>query len=76
MSLRLPDFAALDFDDIALAPVDRTGGEAWATPEGLDVKPAYGPDDVAGLDFLDGYPGLAPFARGPYPTMYVTNPWT
>lgn len=76
MRPRLPDFAALDFDDIALAPVDRTGGEAWATPEGLDVKPAYGPDDVAGLDFLDGYPGLAPFARGPYPTMYVTNPWT
>jgi methylmalonyl-CoA mutase len=76
MSPRLPDFAALDFDEIALAPVDRTGGEAWATPEGLDVKPAYGPDDVAGLDFLDGYPGLAPFARGPYPTMYVTNPWT
>ncbi|MEW6597991.1 MAG: methylmalonyl-CoA mutase [Pseudomonadota bacterium] len=76
MSPRLPDFAALDFDDIALPPVDRAGGEAWTTPEGLDVKPAYGPDDVAGLDFLDGYPGLAPFARGPYPTMYVTNPWT
>jgi methylmalonyl-CoA mutase len=76
MSPRLPDFAALDFDDIALSPVDRTGGEAWATPEGLEVKPAYGPNDVAGLDFLDGYPGLAPFARGPYPTMYVTNPWT
>jgi methylmalonyl-CoA mutase len=76
MSPRLPDFAALDFDDIALAPVDRAGGEAWTTPEGLDVKPAYGPDDAAGLDFLDGYPGLAPFARGPYPTMYVTNPWT
>ncbi|WP_238990913.1 methylmalonyl-CoA mutase family protein, partial [Acidovorax sp. ST3] len=49
---------------------------AWDTPEGLALKPIYGPEDVAGLDFLDGYPGLAPFGRGPYPTMYVTNPWT
>ena len=40
------------------------------------MKPAYGPDDLAGLDFLDTYPGIAPFLRGPYPTMYVTQPWT
>jgi methylmalonyl-CoA mutase len=40
------------------------------------VKPSYGPADVAGLDFTGGYPGLAPFVRGPYPTMYATNPWT
>ena len=40
------------------------------------MKPAYGADDLAGLDFLDTYPGLAPFLRGPYPTMYVTQPWT
>jgi methylmalonyl-CoA mutase len=40
------------------------------------VKPVYGPDDVAGLDFLDTYPGIAPYLRGPYPTMYVTQPWT
>ena len=31
---------------------------------------------MEGLDFLNGYPGLAPFGRGPYPTMYATNPWT
>ena len=40
------------------------------------MKPAYGPDDVTGLDFLDTYPGIAPYLRGPYPTMYVTQPWT
>ena len=34
------------------------------------------PDDLAGLDFLDTYPGIAPYLRGPYPTMYVTQPWT
>ncbi len=48
----------------------------WRTPEGIAVKPAYGADDLAGLDFLDTYPGIAPFLRGPYPTMYVTQPWT
>ena len=48
----------------------------WLTPEGIAVKPAYGPDDLAGLDFLDTFPGIAPFLRGPYPTMYVTQPWT
>ena len=48
----------------------------WLTPEGIDVKPLYGPDDARGLDFLDGFPGIPPYVRGPYPTMYVTQPWT
>ena len=59
------------------APRRRAGDAApWLTPEGIAVKPAYGPDDLAGLDFLDTYPGIAPYLRGPYPTMYVTQPWT
>ena len=49
---------------------------SWLTPEGIPVKPAYGPADRAGLDFLDTYPGLPPYLRGPYPTMYVNQPWT
>ncbi|GAA0637057.1 methylmalonyl-CoA mutase [Sporichthya brevicatena] len=49
---------------------------SWSTPEGIDVKPLYGKDDLAGLDFLGTYPGIAPFLRGPYPTMYVNQPWT
>ena len=40
------------------------------------MKPVYGPDDRAGIDFLDTYPGIAPYLRGPYPTMYVNQPWT
>jgi methylmalonyl-CoA mutase len=50
--------------------------DPWLTPEGIPVKPHYGPDDRAGIDFLDTYPGLPPYLRGPYPTMYVTQPWT
>jgi methylmalonyl-CoA mutase len=48
----------------------------WETPEAIDVKPLYGPADVGGLDSLDTYPGLPPYVRGPYPTMYVGQPWT
>jgi len=70
---QFPDFAALSFD-AAAAPRTPSSGPAWETPEGVAVKPAYGPEDVAGL--TTGYPGLAPFVRGPYPTMYLTNPWT
>src|SRR6185295_16625043 len=71
----IPDFAKVDFAG-ASAAATVGAGQSWLTPEGIAVKPAYGPDDVAGLDFLDTYPGLPPYLRGPYPTMYVTQPWT
>ncbi|MGP4114147.1 methylmalonyl-CoA mutase [Streptomyces sp. 4N509B] len=48
----------------------------WRTPEGIDVPPLYTAEDLAGVDFLDTLPGIAPYLRGPYPTMYVTQPWT
>ncbi|MDH6281267.1 methylmalonyl-CoA mutase [Prescottella agglutinans] len=52
----------------------------WSTPEGIDVKPVYtkADRDAAEADGypLGSYPGAAPFLRGPYPTMYVNQPWT
>ncbi|MTB88689.1 methylmalonyl-CoA mutase [Aeromicrobium senzhongii] len=51
-------------------------GEPWQSPEGIPVKRLYTPEDLAGLDALDTYPGLTPFLRGPYPAMYTTQPWT
>ncbi|MQA33320.1 methylmalonyl-CoA mutase [Modestobacter roseus] len=55
----------------------RTPAEAaWQTPEGIAVPPLYTPADLAGLDTLGTYPGIAPYLRGPYPTMYTTQPWT
>jgi methylmalonyl-CoA mutase len=72
---RIPDFGAIAFAD-AVGAAAATVPEPWLTPEGISVKPVYEPGDVAGLDFLDGYPGIAPYLRGPYPTMYVTQPWT
>jgi methylmalonyl-CoA mutase len=71
---RLPDFTRIDWREPKTeAP---RGGEPWVTPEEIPVKPVYVADDVKGLDFLDTWPGIAPFLRGPYPTMYVTQPWT
>ena len=50
--------------------------QVWETPEGIDVPPLYSAADREGLDFLDTYPGIVPYLRGPYPTMYVNQPWT
>jgi len=71
---QIPDFIKVDFADVArrgAAPAD-----PWLTPEGIAVRSAYDGGDLAGIDAIDGYPGIAPFLRGPYPTMYVTQPWT
>ena len=48
----------------------------WDTPEAIGVKPLYTAADLDGLDFLETLPGIAPYLRGPYPTMYVNQPWT
>ncbi|MBC8019598.1 MAG: methylmalonyl-CoA mutase, partial [Methyloceanibacter sp.] len=72
---RIPSFVEVSFDQPNGAPV-RATAEAWQTPEGIAVNQAYGPKDIAGLDFLDGLPGVPPYLRGPYPTMYVQRPWT
>ena len=71
---RIPDFAGVTLGAAVSAPP--AAGDLWLTAEGIPVKVAYGPEDIAGLDVLDGFPGIAPFLRGPYPTMYVTQPWT
>ena len=71
----LPDFAHVPWRAPALAAPAEESAE-WQTPEGIAVRPAYTDTDIAGLDFVDGYPGLPPFLRGPYPTMYLDQPWT
>ncbi|WP_018260523.1 methylmalonyl-CoA mutase [Methylobacterium sp. WSM2598] len=73
---RIPDFSDIAFSAPGEVAPAAAPGEPWMTPEGIPVKGRYGPEDRRGLDFLDTYPGVAPFLRGPYPTMYVTQPWT
>ena len=71
-----PDFAGMPFETGPAPPTPAAEGDAWLTAEGIEIATHYGPEDAAGLDFTGGWPGLAPFVRGPYPTMYRTNPWT
>ena len=71
-----PDFASIPFEMAPGSATQAIKGEPWLTAEGIEIATRYGPEDAAGLDFTAGWPGLAPFVRGPYPTMYRTNPWT
>ncbi|MEI9411165.1 methylmalonyl-CoA mutase [Mesorhizobium salmacidum] len=70
----IPDFSQIGWVPPRRAPVEVKGQRT--TPEGLVVKQLYSQGDLKGLPHLDTYPGLAPFVRGPYPTMYVQQPWT
>ena len=78
MSFEVPDFSSLPLPESPPppAPRARTTPATWSTPEGIDVRGLYTAADLEGLDFLDTYPGIAPYLRGPYPTMYVNQPWT
>lgn len=84
-----PDFTQLDFDAGYPAVDEKSWREqfeketglpveefVWKTMEQIDVKPLYSGADTQNLEHLGYVAGLPPFLRGPYPTMYVTRPWT
>ncbi|MGV9543582.1 methylmalonyl-CoA mutase [Nocardia beijingensis] len=84
---RAPEPAAVDAAQVteyvrAAAAANRYAPEqlVWSTPEGIDVPPVFTKADrdaIAAEGYpLDSVPGVAPFVRGPYPTMYVNQPWT
>lgn len=50
--------------------------EAFQSNEGIPLNPVYSAADRKEMPYLDSYPGIAPFLRGPYSTMYVNRPWT
>jgi methylmalonyl-CoA mutase len=72
--------AKTSFADVpyrVVRPALREGASAaWMTPEDIAVKPAYTAADASGLRAPHTFPGLPPFVRGPYPTMYLQQPWT
>ncbi|MCA8920512.1 MAG: methylmalonyl-CoA mutase [Planctomycetes bacterium] len=71
---RVPSFADRPLRPRGAPPAP--AGAPWTPPEGIPIAPGYGPDALAGLPHLRTVPGLAPFLRGPYATMYVQRPWT
>ncbi len=84
-----PDFTTIAYRDDAAAPdlaqwralAEQEAGQplenlVWRTMEQIDVKPLYTAADLEGLEHLGFTAGIPPYLRGPYPTMYVTQPWT
>jgi methylmalonyl-CoA mutase len=77
----VPDFTGVDLDGDAepgrrWPPDGADAPPSWDSPEGIVVPPLYTAADLDGLEHLHSYPGITPYLRGPYPTMYLTQPWT
>jgi methylmalonyl-CoA mutase len=58
------------------APGGDLGAIKWVTPDGIEVKPLYTAEDLAGLPHTNTLPGFEPYLRGPQATMYAARPWT
>src|SRR5690554_5968941 len=63
-------------DIFAKRNIPKPASKTYLSPEGISIKSAYAAEDAKGLEQAIGYPGMAPFVRGPYPTMYASRPWT
>jgi len=70
-----PNFSKIAFK-LDAAGGCTTQGDEWLSPEHIAIKPWYTREDLAGLEHLEYAAGLPPYLRGPYSTMYVTQPWT
>src|SRR5687768_2608334 len=71
----IPDFTRIVWS--APQPAQTAADDAaWQTPEGIAVRRHPARDAASGSAVPEGWPGLPPFVRGPYPTMYVQQPWT
>ncbi|WP_422038143.1 methylmalonyl-CoA mutase [Roseibium sp.] len=72
---RIPNFSEKPFRN-CLTEAKRGTSPDWRTPEDIVVPGVFGAKDLEDLTHLETWPGLPPFLRGPYPTMYVQRPWT
>ena len=66
----------LDFEDDNNSNNFEARKNIFVTPEGIKLKSFYTNDDIKNLNHQHTYPGIDPFVRGPYPTMYASKPWT
>ena len=73
---RIPNFSTLAYEQSTIPDFGSAPSAPWMTPEDIAVKDRYEETDRQGLGAVDSFPGMIPFLRGPYPTMYVNQPWT
>lgn len=69
-----PDFKAIQ--EVEVSQSKAVNAEKWLTPEQMELKSAYGAEDIVDLKHTNYGAGLPPYLRGPYSTMYVMRPWT
>lgn len=75
--LMKPDFKAVQLEQFVTQQHDsQKADESYLTNEGIRLASRYTKEDVEKLDHMSDFPGIAPNTRGPYPTMYVSRPWT
>ncbi len=72
----IPDFSTLEMHTLHSEPSENVRGEAFNTPEQIDVLRYTTQQDISEVDFLNTWPGFPPYLRGPYSTMYTNQPWT
>lgn len=68
------DLSSIDI--FAKKTKSRDFSQTFETPEGIELKQSYNLEDLSDVDHTNTLPGIAPFIRGPYSTMYRTKPWT
>ena len=73
--MTFPDFASLPLPPVREMPVSGLPSP-MPTDEGIDIPPLAPPDPAAQAAASVALPGIAPFMRGPYATMYASRPWT
>lgn len=79
MSVNKPNFNRPNFkerDIFAKRAPKAKEEKSFLSPEGIPIKNFYKLEDREGLSQVGTYPGMAPYMRGPYPTMYNSRPWT
>lgn len=74
-----PNYEAVSIDDVLKKAVGKhveNDNTSFVSNEGIKLKKEYTKEDIEKLKHLNDLPGIAPNTRGPYPTMYVSKPWT
>lgn len=73
-----PDFTKVDINAVSGIQSNTSSyvSEPFLTNEGIEIQSVYDKKDLENVSHLNDFPGIAPNTRGPYPTMYVSRPWT
>ncbi|MEZ7170999.1 methylmalonyl-CoA mutase [Sporosarcina sp. OR05] len=74
--MKKPNFSKVDIASLLVEQKQGIQGQPFVSNEEIEIQSAYSAKDTEGLTHLQDLPGIAPNTRGPYPTMYVSRPWT